>query len=106
MRAVSPRIALIHAVAAAIPPALEAVRLEWPEADVESLLDEGLTPALHREGGLTPRLVQRICDLATYAARGGADSILFTCSAFTPAMDVAKRLVAVASRGRRATFTD
>lgn len=95
MRAVSPRIALIHAVTAAIPPALEAVRIEWPEADVESLLDEGLTPALRREGGLTPRIVQRICDLATYAARGGADGILFTCSAFTPAMDVAKRLVAV-----------
>lgn len=79
----------------AIPPVLEAFRSGWPDAEVESLLDDGLTPALARESGLTPRIVQRICDLASYAARTGADGILFTCSAFTPAIDVAKRLVAV-----------
>jgi Asp/Glu/hydantoin racemase len=89
------RIALIHAVTAAIPPVVDAFRAEWPEAETESLLDEGLMPALRREGGLTPRIVQRICDLAGYAARGGADGILFTCSAFTPAMDEAKRLLAI-----------
>jgi Asp/Glu/hydantoin racemase len=90
-----PRVALIHAVSAAIPPVVEAFRTEWPDAELESLLDEGLTPALRREGGVTPRLVQRICDLATYAARGGADGILFTCSAFSPAMDAARRRVTV-----------
>ncbi len=79
----------------AIPPVLDAFRSGWPDAEVESLLDDGLTPALARESGLTPRIVQRICDLASYAARTGADGILFTCSAFTPAIDVAKRLVAV-----------
>lgn len=79
----------------AIPPVLDAFRTGWPDAEVESLLDDGLTPALARESGLTPRIVQRICDLASYAARTGADGILFTCSAFTPAIDVAKRLVAV-----------
>jgi Asp/Glu/hydantoin racemase len=82
-------------VPVAIPPVLDAFRTGWPEAEVESLFDEGLTPALARESGLTPRIVQRICDLAGYAARTGADGILFTCSAFTPAIDVAKRLVAV-----------
>jgi Asp/Glu/hydantoin racemase len=82
-------------VPVAIPPVLDAFRSGWPDAEVESLLDDGLTPALARESGLTPRIVQRICDLASYAARTGADGILFTCSAFTPAIDVAKRLVAV-----------
>jgi Asp/Glu/hydantoin racemase len=82
-------------VPVAIPPVLDAFRTGWPEAEVESLLDDGLTPALARESGVTPRIVQRICDLASYAARTGADGILFTCSAFTPAIDVAKRLVAV-----------
>jgi len=89
------RIVLIHAVTVAIPPILEAFQEGWPEAAVESLLDEGLGPALSREGGLTPRIVRRICDLAIYAAGTGADGILFTCSAFTPAMDVAKQLVTI-----------
>lgn len=62
---------------------------------VSNLLDDGLTAALRREGGMTPRIARRVCDLATYAASAGANGILFTCSAFTPAMDEAKRLVAV-----------
>lgn len=89
------RITLIHAVSVAIEPARDAFRAAWPEAELANLLDDGLTAALAREGGLTAPLVQRICDLATHAARTGADGILFTCSAFTPAMDVAKRLVGI-----------
>jgi Asp/Glu/hydantoin racemase len=89
------RITLIHAVKVAIPPVLEAFRDGWPEAEVANLLDDGLTGALAREGGLTPPIVQRIRDLATYAARTGADGILFTCSAFTPAMDEARTDVAI-----------
>ena len=91
----SPRITLIHAVTVAIAPVLEAFREGWPEAEVSNLLDDGLTGALAREGGLTPPIVQRIRDLATYAARSGADGILFTCSGFTPAMDVARRDVTI-----------
>ena len=91
----SARITLIHAVQVAIPPVLQAFREDWPEAEVSSLLDDGLTYALAREGGLTPPIVQRIRDLASYAARNGAHGILFTCSAFTPAMDVARGDVTV-----------
>ncbi len=90
-----PRITLIHAIPISMPPILEAFTQGWPEAEVASLLDDDLLPALGREGGLTPHIVQRICDLAAYAARAGADGILFTCSAFTPAMDAARRLVCV-----------
>lgn len=89
------RIVLIHAVTAAIQPILDAFKKGWPEAEVSNLLDDGLTGALSREGGLTPPIVQRICDLATYAAGTGADGILFTCSAFTPAMDVARQRVTI-----------
>jgi len=91
----SPRITLIHAVTVAIAPVLEAFREGWPEAEVSNLLDDGLTGSLAREGGLTPPIVQRIRDLATYAARSGADGILFTCSAFTPAMDKAREDVTI-----------
>ncbi|HEX9900930.1 MAG TPA: aspartate/glutamate racemase family protein [Candidatus Methylomirabilis sp.] len=89
------RIVLIHAVATAIPPTLRAFREAWPEAEVSSLLDDDLMPAYNREGGVTPQLVQRICDLTLYAARTGADGILFTCSVFPEAEDLAKRLVAI-----------
>jgi Asp/Glu/hydantoin racemase len=91
----SARITLIHAVTIAIAPVLEAFHEGWPEADVANLLDDGLTGALAREGGLTPPIVQRIRDLAAYAARSGADGILFTCSAFTPAMDMARQDVRI-----------
>jgi Asp/Glu/hydantoin racemase len=90
-----PRIALIHAVATAIPPIQQAFREDWPEAQVSNLLDDDLMPAYTREGGLTPHITERICALALYAARTGADGILFTCSVFPQAEDMAKQLVRV-----------
>lgn len=89
------RIALIHAMRLAMEPIMTAFVQGWPEAQVSNLLDEDLVGGLRREGGLTPAIVQRICHLATYAAGTGADAILFTCSAFTPAMDVARQLVPI-----------
>ena len=91
----SPRIALIHAVATAIPPIQQAFREDWPEAQLSNLLDDDLMPAYTREGGLTPHVTERICALALYAARTGADAILFTCSVFPQAEDLAKQLVRV-----------
>jgi len=92
---VKKRITLIHAVAAAIPPILHAFGEGWPEAETCNLLDEDLMPAYRREGGLTPAITRRICELALYAARAGADGILFTCSVFTPAEELAKQLVSI-----------
>jgi Asp/Glu/hydantoin racemase len=91
----SPRIALIHAVATAIPPIQQAFREDWPDAQLSNLLDDDLMPAYNREGGLTPHITERICALALYAARTGADGILFTCSVFPQAEDLAKQLVRV-----------
>jgi Asp/Glu/hydantoin racemase len=90
-----PRIALIHAVATAISPIQQAFREDWPEAQLSNLLDDDLVPAYTREGGLTPHVTERICALALYAARTGADGILFTCSVFPQAEDMAKQLVRV-----------
>jgi len=90
-----PRIALIHAVATAIPPIQHAFKEGWPEATLSNLLDDDLMPAYTREGGLTPHITERICALALYAARTGADGILFTCSVFPQAEDMAKQLVRV-----------
>ncbi len=90
-----PRIALIHAVASAIPPIQQAFREDWPEAQVSNLLDDDLMTAYTREGGLTPHITERICALALYAARSGVDGILFTCSVFPQAEDLAKQLVRI-----------
>ena len=89
------RIALIHAVSTAIPPILHAFKAGWPEAQLSNLLDDDLMPAYTREGGPTPHITERICALALYAARTGADGILFTCSVFPQAEDMAKQLVSV-----------
>jgi len=89
------RIALIHAVATAIPPIQHAFKEGWPEARLSNLLDDDLMPAYTREGGLTPHVVERICELALYVARTGADGILFTCSVFPQAEDMAKQLVRI-----------
>lgn len=91
----SRRIALIHAVTTAIPPILHAFREGWPEARLSNLLDDDLMPAYSREGGVTPHIAERICALALYAARTGADGILFTCSVFPEAEEIAGRLVPV-----------
>jgi len=87
-------IALIHAVASAIL-ILHAFKEGWPEAEICNLLDDDLVPAYRREGGVTPAITRRICELALYAARTGADGILFTCSVFTPAEELAKQLVSI-----------
>lgn len=87
------RIALIHAVSTALPPILQAFQEGWPAAQLSNLLDDDLVPAYTREGGLTAHIVERICALALYAARTGADGILFTCSVFPQAEDLAKQLV-------------
>jgi Asp/Glu/hydantoin racemase len=92
---VNKRIALIHAVPAAIPPIQHAFREGWPEAELSNLLDDDLMPAYRREGGLTPVVTRRICELALYAAGTGVDGILFTCSVFTPAEELAKQLVPI-----------
>jgi len=82
-------------VATAIPPIQHAFKEDWPEAQLSNLLDDDLMPAYTREGGLTPHITERICALALYAARTGADGILFTCSVFPQAEDMAKQLVRV-----------
>jgi Asp/Glu/hydantoin racemase len=82
-------------MATAIPPMQHAFKEDWPEARLSNLLDDDLMPAYTREGGLTPHITERICALALYAARSGADGILFTCSVFPQAEDLAKQLVTV-----------
>ncbi len=91
-----PRIALIHATALAISPIQNAFERLWPEASLTNLLVDSLSLDHAKNNGvLTSAMVQRFVDLAQYVKGCGADAILFTCSAFGPAIEVAAREVSI-----------
>ncbi|MEB2870125.1 aspartate/glutamate racemase family protein [Pseudomonas rhizosphaerae] len=86
-----PRIFLIHATDVSITPINEAFRSLWPEAQLMNLWDDSLSVDIAASGSLTDNLRRRIHDLASHAFAADADAVLYTCSAFTDAMDVCKR---------------
>lgn len=90
-----PRIALIHATPVAIEPICDTFRRLWPQAAVTNLLDDSLAPDLAAAGALDGAMIDRFCTLAKYVESSGADAILFTCSAFGPAIEAARAAVKV-----------
>jgi hypothetical protein len=91
-----PRIALIHATPLAIQPIQDAFKRLWPEPSLMNLLDDSLSlDHAKNEGVLSNEMVQRFVDLAKYVKRYGAQAILFTCSAFGPAIEIAAREVGI-----------
>ncbi len=95
MKTPAARIALIHATALAVEPIAGAFSRHWPQARRMNLLDDSLSVDLAEAGSLDPALVRRFVDLARYARRAGCDGILFTCSAFGPAIEAAAAAVDV-----------
>ncbi len=95
-----PRIALIHALEESVAPAHAAFRAHWPEAELFDVMDAGLAPDLAAAGAITPDIARRIEGLAhqalaTTGPAGTTAGILYTCSAFGPAIDAVKQLVPV-----------
>jgi Asp/Glu/hydantoin racemase len=88
------RIALIHALADSVAPIRAAFAEHWPEASLANLLDDSLSRDRATEGVLSPAMVSRVVSLARYAAGAGACGILFSCSAFGPAIEAAAASVA------------
>lgn len=91
MTSPSPRVALIHATALAVEPIQAAFERHWPQAVRMNLLDDSLSVDRARAGELTPALTERFITLARYVAGTGCSGILFTCSAFGPAIEAAGR---------------
>ncbi len=91
---IRPRIVLIHAMHPSMAPA-RAAFAAWPEADVADLLDDSLARDLERDGRLTPQMTDRFLALAAYARGTGAEGILFTCSAFGPAIETCQRALPI-----------
>lgn len=90
-----PRIALIHAVAVAMAPVVAAFAERWPEAETVNLLDDSLSLDRAACAELGDDIRARIAALASYARSTGADGILYTCSAFGPAIDAVARVADV-----------
>ena len=89
------RIALIHALADSVDPIHAAFGRHWPDAVTFDLLDTALSADLAAAGQLTPAIHDRFGVLGRYAAAtegigGMTRAILFTCSAFGPAIDAVK----------------
>ena len=80
------RIVLIHAVPMAIEPIKCAFNELWPEPEIVNLFDDSLSVDRAKSNVLTTDMEQRFSDLGNYAQSIGADGILFTCSAFGPAI--------------------
>jgi hypothetical protein len=84
-----PRIALIHATPLAVKPIVDAFERHWPQAQLMNLLEDSLSVDRARDGKLTDAMTLRFVDLALYAVSAGCHAILFTCSAFGPAIEAA-----------------
>lgn len=82
-----PRIGLVHAVQVATAPIEAAFQELWPDTTRLNLFDDALSPDLEREGSLTDHLNIRIRMLTEYCITSRADAVLFTCSAFGPAIE-------------------
>ena len=89
------RVALIHATALAIDPISDAFARLWPDIERLNLLEDRLSQDRARDGHLTAAMVERFQSLARYAISAGAHAILFTCSAFGPAIEAVAASVAV-----------
>ena len=64
-------------------------------ARVTNLLEDSLSVDLAAAGKLDHDMLTRFCVLAKYAESCGADAILFTCSAFGPAIEAARAAVKI-----------
>jgi Asp/Glu/hydantoin racemase len=97
----APRIALVHALEESVLPSRAAFRELWPDAACFDLLDTSLAMDLAaRGGGLDQDMVDRFLTLGRYAAAtrgsaGPAEAMLFTCSAFGPAIDAVKQALPI-----------
>ncbi len=89
------RVALIHALTMSFGPVAEAFAKLWPEAQTQNILDDSLSVDRERAGELAPEFYERIKALADYGLRCGANAILYTCSAFGPAIEAVARQVNV-----------
>lgn len=83
------RIALIHVTTVAMEPIRDAFHALWPEADTVNILEDSLAPDRAKAPDMSGPLTERIVSLAEYGVSTGSAAVLFTCSAFGSAIELA-----------------
>ena len=91
----APKIYLAHAASVAMDPIVASFRANWPEANLANLLEESWMPDLANDGKLTDTMIERFVLIGQYCVKAGADAILFTCSAFGPAIEECRRQIKI-----------
>lgn len=81
------RIALIHATPLAMEPIANALARLAPELEPFNLLEDSLSKDQAQVQTISPAMYARFERLSEYAVLNGARGILFTCSAFGPAIE-------------------
>ncbi|MEA2903848.1 MAG: hypothetical protein QOI12_1235 [Alphaproteobacteria bacterium] len=89
------RIFLVHPVALAMTAIDEAFKTRWPQAQTVNVLDESLYMDIPADGTLSDSVRARVASLLQHCANSGADGILFSGSTFGPAVDAARKHIAV-----------
>lgn len=66
-----------------------------PEAHVSNLVDEDLLNTLNLNKGITPSIIQRICQYCIFAEAAGADLIFSQCSSTRAGIECARKMVRI-----------
>lgn len=69
--------------------AVDAFADDWPDAQTDNLLDDGLFRWVGETKGVVPGMYEPFENHTRCMVERGADAILFTCSAFQPCIDAA-----------------
>jgi hypothetical protein len=102
---ITPKIALISAVPASIPPAQSALHESFPDAVVWNILDDRLLSDAEDRGGLDDDLRRRMTRLIEHALQEHATAVLLTCSLYGPVAQATHADVPVLAPDE-AAFTD
>jgi hypothetical protein len=89
------RIILLHAYSHSMPPLVSAFKTLWPDADVLNLLDEALYADVAPDGTMHPTIPARVETLLMHCAASRADAVVFTGSTFGPAVETARKNLAI-----------
>lgn len=66
-----------------------------PEAQLSNLVDEDLLNTLNLNKGITPSIIQRICQYCVAAEAAGADLIFSQCSSTREGIECARKMVRI-----------
>ena len=66
-----------------------------PEAQISNLVDEDLLNTLNLNKGITPSIIQRICQYCVAAEAAGADLIFSQCSSTREGIECARKMVRI-----------